>query len=149
MFLPLPPPSLNSVKIYILKIKIKLSLLKKVIVHLPPSKALLIKLLVLESGEGDRTTASPLLGPFQKNVRDTSKEWGPRVAFCSHIKLILIFCPLLLGTSLLWQGVGRDERGQHLNGKGRDGKGCQFNSRKPTAPGRIRQTNRLGLCGWD
>lgn len=124
MFLPLPPSSLNSVSKNILKIKIKLSLLKKVIVHSPPSKGLLMKLLVLESGERDSTTASPSLGPFQKKVRDTSAEWGTQAAFCSHIKLILIFCPSLLGTSFLWQGVGKDKGGQHFNGKGRDGKGC-------------------------
>lgn len=89
-----------------------------------------------------------LVGLLSGKRKDTSAERGPRSAFCSHIELTPIFGPPPVCTPRPRRRVGRAERGPRFSGKGRDGKGYQFNSRKPTSPGRIRQAHRLRLCVW-
>lgn len=104
---------------------------------------------VREGGEGDSTMA-PLRSPLSEKCKEHHCGAGARRRPSAETSnSSSSFVHHVLCTPLLWQGVGRAKRGQCFNGKGREGKGCQFNSRKPTTPGRIRQAHRLGLCVWD
>lgn len=93
-----------------------------------------MKLLVSERvREGDSTIALPLPISFQKNVRNTSAEWGTSAHAST---LILTVCPPPLCTGLLQEGFGRTERGQfQQEGEGRKKMANSIVGNKPYGAG--------------